>query len=542
MDQATAQRLNVKHPENTLYQKLQEQVGLCPAQTDKALEIFLEWSRINYDSHRPPGQILRTVVAADEPAGKPLKHCRTLEVRLTVDHRFDIDIQHRNGTVALRRAKVLRLSWEAYEQGGVLSYEDLAAILVVDRSTIKRLAAVLRRLGFFVPTRGAVQDIGRSPSHKEPIGRLLCRGYVYTEIAAMTGHVEGSIERYALDLGRVIALADQGAEPNDIRIICSLSESAVACYLRLYREHNTAEYRQHLDTLKRRFESGKGVVGPGQLGPRRPTQDPLERLQERGFPLAASLLLREMLDLTCPVADLVADAVARLDEQVFADTQRLAPGQTVMLVESADSAPKRSGQTTTNRPLIPVVLSVWTPDKIELWRSERTAAQKRALIADALAREATDQGGTITIDLLALLLGVSASAMSSALADLRKRQDEPTPIKGITEDAGATLTHKEVICDLQDEGYTPPEISVITCHAPESRDRYLKTNLRVETLTKVLEAIPDEMQTARFLGIQRSVVRQYLQRLNNKQDAETITKPPSGDADQARQASAEQSP
>jgi len=535
MDQATAERLRVKHPENTLYQRLQEQVGLCPAQTDKALEIVLDWARLNWDSQRPAGQILRTVVAADEPAGKPLKHCRTLEVRLTVDHRLDADILLQHGTVALRRTKVFRLSWEAYEQGGLLSYEDLAAILVVDRSTIKRLAARLRRLDLFVPTRGAVQDIGRSPSHKVPICRLLCRGHVYTEIAALTGHVEGSIERYALVLGQVIALADRGAEPNDIRIICDLSESAVACYLRLYHEHNTAEFRQHLDTLKRRFESGKGVVGPGQLVPRRPARDPLERLQERSFPLATSLLLQEMLDLTRPVADFVADAVARLDEQVFADTQRLGPGQTVMLVESADSAPKRSGHTTTGRPLIPVVLSVWTPDKIELWRSDRSPAQKRALHADALAREATEQGGTITVSLLALLLGVSASAMSSALAELRRLQEDPTPIQGITEDAGATLTHKEVICDLQDEGYTPPEISVITCHAPESRDRYLKTNLRVETLTKVLEAIPDEVQGARFLGIQRSVVRPYLQRLQTKQDVGRDPEPSPGQVDEARQ-------
>jgi predicted transcriptional regulator len=345
VDQATADRLNVKHPENTLHQKLCDEVGLCPAQADKALEIFLEHARINYDESRPPGQILRTVVSATEPAGKPIKHCQTLQVRLTVDHRLDAEILRLHGTVALRRAKVLRLCWEAYEQGGLLSYEDLASILGLDQSSIQRMVKALRLVVGLVPTRGVMHDMGRAPSHKEHIGRLLCRGYSYTEITAMTGHTEASIDRYALDLGRVIALARQGAAPNDIRVICELSETAVDCYLRLYREHDADEFRQHIDRLTRRFESGKGI----------------------------------------------------------------------------------------------------------------------------------------------------------------------------TEDAGATLTHKEVICDLRDAGYTPAEISVITCHAPHSRDRYLKTDLRVETLIKVLEAIPDDVQAARFLGIQRSVVAQYLRRWRAKQ-------------------------
>ncbi len=172
-----------------------------------------EHARINYDESRPPGQILRTVVSAAEPAGKPIKHCQTLEVRLTVDHRLDAEIQRRHGTVALRRAKILRLCWEAYEQGGLLSYEDLASILGLDQSSIQRMVQALRPVVGLVPTRGAMHDMGRAPSHKEPIGRLLCRGYSYTEITAMTGHSEGSIDRYALDLGRVIALSEQGAAP-----------------------------------------------------------------------------------------------------------------------------------------------------------------------------------------------------------------------------------------------------------------------------------------------------------------------------------------
>jgi hypothetical protein len=169
---------------------------------------------------------------------------------------------------------------------------------------------------------------------------------------------------------------------------------------------------------------------------------------------------------------------------------------------------------------VPVVLSPWTQDKLDILSSPRPLKERRALVADALAREAKAQGGTMSISCLAFLLGTSPVALADALAELRQQQDDPTPIKGITEDAGATLTHKEVICDLQDLGYTPPEISVVTCHEPESRDRYLKANLRVETLLKVLGRIPDDVQAARFLGMKRSVVKQYLDRLRRKQAAE----------------------
>lgn len=516
MDQATADRLRVKHPENSLHQQLIEQVGMSPAQTDKTVEILLDWAEKTFSSSRPCGQIVRTVVVASEPAGKPVAHCQTCEVNLTVDHKDDLGILNKYGTVALRGAKILRLSWEACEQQGVLSYEDLAAILGVEVSTIRRQTKRLRGLGLVVPTRGLLQDMGRAPSHKAQIGRLLCRGYVYTEITALTGHTERSIERYALDLGRVIALCDEGAAPNSVRIIGELTEAAVAVYVAVYQEHNTDEFRPHLDKLKRRFESGKGIEGPGQYPPK-PPQDPSKRLREQNYENALSLLLQQHLALTPAIADMIVGHILAQQAKLFPERDQLAPGQTILLVDSAASAPKYSGNTSGDRPLVPVVLSPWTQDKLDILSSSMPLKQRRALVADALAREAKAQGGTMSVSCLAFLLGTSPAAMASALAELRQRQEDPTPIKGITEDAGATLTHKDIICDLQDQGFTPPEISVITCHEPESRDRYLKANLRIEELIKVLGRIPDEVQAARLLGMKRSVVRQYIDRLERKQ-------------------------
>ena len=532
MTQATADRINVKNPENTLLHRLVEVAGLPRAIAVLLVNIFLDWALKNFSSCRPPNQITWTVVVADEPAGKPIKHCDMKEVYLSVNHRDDANIMHQHGTVALRMARILRMTWEAYEQGGLLSYEDLSVIMGVDMSTIKNRVKGLTKQGFDVPTRGKMKDMGREPSHKVQICRMLCRGYTYTEISASTGHHESSIERYAIDFGKIIALRDRGASFTDIRIICKMPKGLVRAYMKLYDEHNTDEFRQHLDKLKRRFEACEGIPGPGQYPSTKKKADPARQLKEKNFPNALAVRLQELLGLTESVAKMVAEKVVQLTQQVFPISDRLLPGQTVMLVDSADSAPKYSRHAqATKRPLVPVVLSPWTEDKIEIMNSSEHINVRRARIADSLAREAQQQGGTMTVNMLALLLGISPSQMSACLANLRQQQNDPTPIKGITEDAGGTLTHKEPILDLEDQGYTPPEISRLTLHSPESRDVYLETNLRIETLTKVLESIPDEVQTARFLGKKRSVVAQYLSRLKRKQRTENSRQKPAAEED-----------
>jgi hypothetical protein len=104
MKDATADRIHVKHPENTLHRRLCEELGICSARADEAVEILLDWAKLNCGSTRPPGQIVPTAVAADEPAVKPIRDCHTREICLTVGHRGDTDVQHRHGMAVLREA------------------------------------------------------------------------------------------------------------------------------------------------------------------------------------------------------------------------------------------------------------------------------------------------------------------------------------------------------------------------------------------------------------------------------------------------------
>lgn len=86
---------------------------------------------------------------------------------LTVDGGLeDLAVIEDPGSTVLRRVRVLRMTEEAMDQGGVLTQEDLARLLQTGVRTVRRNVAQLRTDGHWVPTRGTVQDTSRGQSHK----------------------------------------------------------------------------------------------------------------------------------------------------------------------------------------------------------------------------------------------------------------------------------------------------------------------------------------------------------------------------------------
>jgi len=53
-----------------------------------------------------------------------------------------------------------RLFEKAHHQGGLFSQTDLYEILIVDKSTIKRIVKRIKARGDSIPTRGEIKDIG----------------------------------------------------------------------------------------------------------------------------------------------------------------------------------------------------------------------------------------------------------------------------------------------------------------------------------------------------------------------------------------------
>ena len=196
MEMMAAERLEVKNPYQGLINELLEEYGLSPIEAKalvKRVEQFIEEQQ---NGERDNRQVVKQVVAIGEPAGKRIKDCKLVSVNLTMYFNGEAKLEKETGLSNLKKIKVHQLAWEAYAQGGLLSYEDLESILGISTSTIKRYVKQYREKDIVVPTRGQIEDIGPGITHKEKIIELLIKGYRYSEIMIQTVHTEDSIENY----------------------------------------------------------------------------------------------------------------------------------------------------------------------------------------------------------------------------------------------------------------------------------------------------------------------------------------------------------
>jgi hypothetical protein len=236
------ERLDSKSLDN-LFRRRIEQGANCPpfvssAILETAKEIFPICPE-DADNTLGLGQMKLLVVAGHEPAGKLLELCQKVTVRLTLDSDLDdYEIRIRDGVEGLRRARILRMTAEACEQGGVLSYEDLAfRLLNCGIRTIVRDVAALRKRDLEVPSRGQQQGIGPSQTHRVQAIRLYLRGHEANEIALRLYHTLAAIENYLNTFARVVFLIEKKRYDDDeIAFVIRRSGILVAAYRKLYEE------------------------------------------------------------------------------------------------------------------------------------------------------------------------------------------------------------------------------------------------------------------------------------------------------------------
>jgi hypothetical protein len=154
-----------------------------------------------------PGQIRQVVAQLDAPFGPNLTETDKIEVTLTVDAGAeDAEVQAGQGREALRRGRILRLTVEALEQGGVLTQEDLSRALSVDGRTIRRDVQALQAQGHLVHTRGRLKGVGRGQTHKVRIIELWLDRQGYDKISQWVHHSISSIQRYISTFQRIVVL------------------------------------------------------------------------------------------------------------------------------------------------------------------------------------------------------------------------------------------------------------------------------------------------------------------------------------------------
>jgi len=254
MARSETQRLAEKTVERQFLHELENDFELAPA-TSRALlsaaqQVLL--SRACNDEVRE-GQMLVTVVSSREPAGKPLSAMKKKSVILTVDGGLeDLAVLEQHGSTVLRQVRVLRMTEEAMDQGGVLTQEDLARLLQTGVRTIRRDVAQLRTDGHWVPTRGTVQDTGRGQSHKAKIVEMYLQRMTFSMICRRAHHSAEAIKRYVQMFGRVLVLWENGIRDTaEIAFVAGISERLAGDYLDLRRHYMTAQYADRLEEISR---------------------------------------------------------------------------------------------------------------------------------------------------------------------------------------------------------------------------------------------------------------------------------------------------
>lgn len=231
-------RIESKTAKAAIIGKIATDFNLMPIIAEAYYKQISSYFAQHADIQLTSGQICYEAVAAEEPAGKHIALSRKVSCRLTLnDTNTDLQILADYGLAGLRRHRILRLTQQAYDQGALLSYEDLAILLTSSPATMKRDIRQLKHNGYFIMTRGAKHDMGPGLSHKTQILELYFKGYQFTEIEQKTNHSERAVWRYLRDFTQVATLHQQQFPKAQIRLITNFSDRLINQYLQLLADY-----------------------------------------------------------------------------------------------------------------------------------------------------------------------------------------------------------------------------------------------------------------------------------------------------------------
>jgi len=165
------------------------------------------------------------------------KHRRIL---LPLIHQDDVDALRRGvGTAERDQMKIARLAKEAYQQGGLLTLEELS--LMLNRS----LASIVHRVREFqertqeiLPLKGNRLDIGCGTTHKRIVIELYEQKMEPPEIAARVKHSQEAVDRYIKDYERIKFLARRGIDEDEMALMTGRGKTVIRQYMRLLKKHH----------------------------------------------------------------------------------------------------------------------------------------------------------------------------------------------------------------------------------------------------------------------------------------------------------------
>ena len=231
------------------------------------------------------------------------------------------------------------------------------------------------------------------------------------------------------------------------------------------------------------------------------------------------VLLREQLGLRPQprVARLLVDDILTVVADTYVDASTVQPGQVIALCPELGQGPSWTWRKLEDKHLKTVRLTLLAQDDVErLAGGERLPAVRKLRMA-RLAREAYQQGATVTTCQLSLMTGISPATAAAQLRDFMKENDEVLPLRGIIEDCSPAVTHKAAIVARHLQGESTAEIARATDHTPRSVERYIGRFEQIRELVRYLDRVPEPTVIARILSCSERLVRTYLELLPSEE-------------------------
>ena len=201
---------------------------------EKVQEIYNPLLEINQGLK--PGQIQHMVVDTSVTPNTPLASARQRLVTLTLyDGPEDIEIRRKGSVPELRQRRLCRMSQEAFQQGGLLTLEDLAYLFNCGVRTLINDLAALRKKNIVPPLRSTVKDMGRAITHRKMIITLWLQGFEYSEIAFKACHSVESVANYVDKFKRCAALFSAGFDVDTVAFMVKISTSLTREFQLIYK-------------------------------------------------------------------------------------------------------------------------------------------------------------------------------------------------------------------------------------------------------------------------------------------------------------------
>lgn len=248
-------RLQIKTINQQMKQLAVQGTGISPWEAEVLVDVIEEvyFSELRQKELKA-GQIRYNCLAAEEGAGKALKDCKMVSVVLTLFEEKDkgnfSTENNKDRSIELRRRRLVRICEEAKEQGGFLTQEDLAEILMCDVRTIRRDARDLKEMEIILPTRGQQKDIGPGVTHRAIAIRHWLEGKEPIAVAQQIKHSVEAVENYLQKFKRVAFLKAKSFTDFEIALTVGISVYAAKTFCGLYEDYKgKAFFKQRLEEI-----------------------------------------------------------------------------------------------------------------------------------------------------------------------------------------------------------------------------------------------------------------------------------------------------